>query len=475
MLGEGSHVYQYDYDALGGLREVVKDCIGSSFPAWSSTANYAAGDCVMYAGLKYRSLLDQSSSNEPDVTASAWEQQHAYTYDANGNRLTAPGITNSPVYDPQDRLLAYGACTYSYKSDGSLQTKTCPDGTTTYDYDSFDNLRHVTLSNGTNIDYVVDGQNRRVGKKVNGALVEGFLYRNQLQPTVWLNGNGMLRAIFVYGLRPNVPEYMVQGSTTYRLISDQVGSVRLVVNTSTGAIAERIDWDEFGNVLADNAPGMQPFGFAGGLRDLDTGLTKLGARDYDVVTGRWTEKDPLRFDGDFNLYLYTGNDPINFIDPIGLIVRFGDPASRRLWAVVRKAPEGARIEAYLESSPNEYVIYGNASLPGTAAAVTGNLDGETGHFRRNTNTCPSGLSVDVRVDSRKILKALDNDPDIAGPAGRLAHEMLHASLIDFKTTGAPLPTAFLYNLLLGSGQNGELDDIQHLFVEDWSVRNWGHR
>jgi hypothetical protein len=87
---------------------------------------------------------------------------------------------------------------------------------------------------GTNIDYVIDGQNRRIGKKVNGTLVEGFLYRDQLQPAVWLNDNGTVRGTFIYGLRPNVPEYMVQGSTTYRLITDQVGTVRLVVNVTTG-------------------------------------------------------------------------------------------------------------------------------------------------------------------------------------------------------------------------------------------------
>jgi RHS repeat-associated protein len=320
VLGEASHVYQYDYDAVGRLREVVKDCVGSLFPGWSSTASYLAGDCISYAGLKYRALVDQSAANQPNLSPSAWEQQHAYTYDPNGNRLSAPGITSTPVYDAQDRMLAYGACSYAYKSDGSLQTKTCPDGATSYDYDSFGNLRHVTLPNGTNIDYLIDAQNRRIGKKVNGALVEGFLYRNQLQPVVWLNGNSTVRATFVYGLRPNVPEYMIQGGSTYRLITDQVGSVRLVVNTTTGAVAERIDWDEFGNVLSDTAPGMQPFGFAGGLHDQDTRLARFGARDYDPGTGRWTAKDTLRFEGRLtNLYSYVDADPVNDADADGLL------------------------------------------------------------------------------------------------------------------------------------------------------------
>jgi RHS repeat-associated protein len=80
-----------------------------------------------------------------------------------------------------------------------------------------------------------------------------------------------------------------------------------------------MDYDEFGNVLSDTAPGFQPFGFAGGLYDQQTGLVRFGARDYDAVTGRWTAKDPIRFgSGDTNLYGYTENDPINFIDTDGL-------------------------------------------------------------------------------------------------------------------------------------------------------------
>ncbi|MGH8245024.1 MAG: RHS repeat-associated core domain-containing protein, partial [Gammaproteobacteria bacterium] len=112
---------------------------------------------------------------------------------------------------------------------------------------------------------------------------------------------------------------MVQGSTTYRILSDHLGSVRLVVNTATGAVAQRIDYDEFGNITADTNPGFQPFGFAGGLYDADTGLTRFGARDYDPVVGRWTTKDPNRFDGgDTNLYGHVIYDPVNFIDPDGL-------------------------------------------------------------------------------------------------------------------------------------------------------------
>ncbi|WP_211243539.1 RHS repeat-associated core domain-containing protein [Chitiniphilus eburneus] len=103
------------------------------------------------------------------------------------------------------------------------------------------------------------------------------------------------------------------------LDADQLGTVRLVVNSQTGEVKQEIAYDAWGNVLSDTNPGFQPFGFAGGLYDKDTGLVRFGARDYDPQIGRWTAKDPIGFNGgDSNVYGYVGNDPINKIDPFGL-------------------------------------------------------------------------------------------------------------------------------------------------------------
>ena len=241
-----------------------------------------------------------------------------YVYDSNSNRASYNG-TVTGAYDAQDRMTAYGAATYTYTPNGELLTKTVGAQTTNYSYDVLGNLRTVILPDSTQIEYVIDGQNRRVGKKINGVLMQGWLYQDQLEPVAELDGSNNVISRFVYGTRAQTPDYVVKGGATYRIITDHLGSVRLVVNAATGAVAQRLDYDEFGVVTLDTAPGFQPFGFVGGLYDAQTRLTRFGARDYEAETGRWTAKDASLFEGrSANLYAYCFNDPLNYFDPEGL-------------------------------------------------------------------------------------------------------------------------------------------------------------
>lgn len=256
---------------------------------------------------------------EVDKNSTAVE---TYTYDDDGNRLsfTGGGGPQLATYDVQDRLTTYKGNTYAYTKAGELQSRGAGAVVTTFGYDPLGNLLNVTLTDGTAIAYLVDGRKRRVGKKVNGTLVQGFLYESDLRPVAELNGAGTVVSRFVYDTtRENVPAYMIKGGQIYRIVTDANGSVRLVVNSATGSIAQRMDYDGFGQVVNDTSPGFQPFGYAGGLYDRDTKLVRFGARDYNPETGRWTVKDPIGFaGGDANLYAYVANDPVNSSDPTGL-------------------------------------------------------------------------------------------------------------------------------------------------------------
>lgn len=243
-----------------------------------------------------------------------------YVYDENGNRTSASDDTGSraATHDEQDRLLTDGRAAFTYSPEGALLTRKVGSSTTTYRYDLLGALREAELPDSRRIEYVVDGAHRRIGKKINGNLEQAYLYRNDLNIVAELDRAGAVVSRFVYGSRPHVPDFMLKAGVTYGFVTDERGSVRLLIDTTTGAVAQRIDYDVWGNVTADTNPGFQPFGFAGGLYDRDTSLVRFGARDYDPSTGRWTAKDPLGFGGGHpNLYAYVGNDPLNFVDPSG--------------------------------------------------------------------------------------------------------------------------------------------------------------
>ena len=159
---------------------------------------------------------------------------------------------------------------------------------------------------------------RRIAKKIDDVITEKYLWQDLIQLLAVYNGSDNLIMRFEYA-DGRMPVVMQKEGVTYSLAYDQIGSLRIVADT-TGNVVKRIDYDTFGNLINDTNPTFAvPFGFAGGLHDRDTGLARFGYRDYDPDIGRWTAKDPIFFaGGDADLYGYVLNDPINAIDPLGL-------------------------------------------------------------------------------------------------------------------------------------------------------------
>jgi RHS repeat-associated protein len=307
----GSEVFRMNFgrDALGRITQKVETIDGIT-----STFDYEYDAAGRLAIVK-----------KDDVEISD------YTYDVNGNRLSAvtalpQASSDTATYDDQDRLLTYGPSTFTYTDNGELLSKIEAGKSTSYAYDVLGALRSVELPDGRMIEYLVDGFGRRVGKKIDGTLVQAFIYGSQLAPVAELDGEGNIVSRFVYGTDINVPEYFVRGNATYRVVTDHLGSPRAIIDTTSGIVVQRLDYDEWGVVLADTNPGFQPFGFAGGLYDGDTKLVRFGARDYDAKSGRWTAKDPANVATWTNGYEYAASDGVNLLDPDGFA-----PKPRNFW------------------------------------------------------------------------------------------------------------------------------------------------
>ena len=221
-------------------------------------------------------------------------------------------------YTLDDQLEVYGDNTYRYDDDGYLQEKTTPRGTTLYEYGTLGELKEVVTPTKT-ITYLQNVNNQRVAKLVDGVMVEKYLWANLTTLLAVYDANDNLIQRFEYA-DSRMPVSMTDSNgTKYYLHYDQVGSLRAVSDTQLNIIKE-ITYDTFGNILSDSNPSFKvAFGFAGGLYDQDTKLTRFGYRDYDATTGKWTAKDPIGFGGgDSNLYGYVLGDPVGGFDPMGL-------------------------------------------------------------------------------------------------------------------------------------------------------------
>jgi RHS repeat-associated protein len=250
-----------------------------------------------------------------------------YTYDANGNRLTRSGET--AMYDAQDRLTSYDGATFGWSRNGHRTTRTAGGQVTEYEYDIRGGLRSVTLPT-MRVEYVLDPLGRRIGRNVGGVLERGWLWQGS-RIVAEVDAASVVTKRFGYVDDSSItPVFMTEGTQSYRILQDERGSVRFVLNTADGSVVQALEYDEFGRVLLDTNPGFQPFGYAGGLHDPATGLVRFGFRDYDPQTGQWTARDPIRFaGGQTSLYAYVRNNPINWVDPTGTGPFSGSPKNHK--------------------------------------------------------------------------------------------------------------------------------------------------
>ncbi|MBD3347555.1 MAG: hypothetical protein GF401_21070, partial [Chitinivibrionales bacterium] len=239
-----------------------------------------------------------------------------YRYDPNGTRNyemnARRGITGRTLtYSLEDHLMTAGTVTYQYDLDGFLVSKMDGADVTTYNYSSRGELLSVSLPDGATIEYRHDPLGRRIAKLMNGTVMEKYLWQGMTRLLAIYDGSDNLLMRFDYA-DGRMPVSLTKDGMIYYMSYDQVGSLKTVSDAS-GAVVKSIEYDSFGNILADTNPAFEvPFGFAGGLHDRDTGLVRFGYRDYDPDVGRWAGKDPIGFyGGDTDFYGYCFNVTIH--------------------------------------------------------------------------------------------------------------------------------------------------------------------
>jgi RHS repeat-associated protein len=273
---------------------------------------------------KTASSTDGTSNYSYDATNQLTGATHgnqadeAYQYDANGNRINSGYQTGA-----NNQLLNDGTFTYEYDGEGnrSRRVETATGKVTEYVWDYRNRLSSVLFKDSGGavtkaIDYLYDGDNQRIGKRIDGAVTERYvLDRNQI--ALVFDGQGNQTHRYLYGTQIDQVLADEASAATVWALGDNQGTIRDLIDNG-GSLVEHLTYDSFGKIISTPITDFR-YGYTGREQDSETGLDYYRARYYDSANGRFISEDPIGFDGeDSNLTRYVGNNAINYEDPLGL-------------------------------------------------------------------------------------------------------------------------------------------------------------
>lgn len=157
------------------------------------------------------------------------------------------------------------------------------------------------------------------------------------------------------------------------------------ITGATGELVERYEYDVYGEVaifdgnnnpLATSAIG-NPYLFTGRRFDPESGNYYYRARIYSPSLGRFLSMDPLGLAaGDYNLYRYVFNNPVNFVDPTG---KLGWVATGLVGGVVNLFADYLittyidQVETYPWWSARTAIVFGTGFAAGVVGAGIGHV------------------------------------------------------------------------------------------------------
>lgn len=285
--------------------------------------------------------LNQLSNMTTTLDSEVIASSH-YEHDDNGNIVQAiekrQGKNDDVIaytYDALNRLIgvnqpSLGQATYTYDLRGNRLTLDETRGMkenlkeTNYSYNALDQLDQYK-SDGKTLDFRYLPNGTRYQKQVTATDSKGSStkvtnkYVSNGSGKVIFESKGTDNSEYVRGDRVLLKK-KPDSNTLYYYLYNGHGDV-IGILYDNGTVANTYDYDEFGNMVAEQEKTYNPFKYAGEYQDAESGLYYLNARYYDPSMGRFINEDtvegqisnPLTL----NIYTYVENNPANYVDPSG--------------------------------------------------------------------------------------------------------------------------------------------------------------
>ena len=359
MTYPGNKVVNYTYDAINNLK-TVKDWNNNT-----TTYNYRPdgqlADMVYPNGVKTTYTYDNAGrptgiSTKRNNGGGTVVAEYAFTLDNLGNHTqesiveqytSYPAIPNGTVnytYNNANRIQSAGNISFGFDINGNTTSKTG----SAFAYDVLNNL--TSVSGNFNASYVYDGSGNRREATRNGVVTKYVLdilgMSNVLMET---NSSGTAQNYYIYGL--GLVSRIQPNNATHYYVYDYRGSTVAMVDATTVAnVTHKYQYDDFGNLLQMEESDYNPFRYVGkyGVMYENNELQFMRARYYDPAIGRFLSEDPI---WSTNLYPYTNNNPINFLDFNGKYATKGDVEA---WNSMMKLFKEEMTDGLLASALKKY-------------------------------------------------------------------------------------------------------------------------
>ena len=310
-LDEDSGIYQYGYDALGRLDEVVKNGIPLRIYEYDVFGNRThltdRGNTTTYTYNAMNQLITRADA----------EVEETYTYDKRGNlsQITANGqLKNQYMYGALNRLEwavneKGEAARYQYNGLGHRVGK---------EIGKFPNPLDGIPNQSGSLDPVswLENQALNSKKQIHYTINLTREYHNLLQKE-----EGNHKQTFLWDGNVVVMLDNTRDSQQYYM-QDELGSPIRLMDEERG-LKDTYGYDEFGQDIYHNQGATQPFGYTGYQKDSVAGTYFAQAREYLPNLGYFGGKDKNKYIKRFNIrtinqYVYCVSNPIKFLDPMGL-------------------------------------------------------------------------------------------------------------------------------------------------------------
>ena len=345
--------------------------------------------------------------------ANAEISDESYTYDSNGNRLTANG--DNYTTSTNNELTSDGVWSYTYDDEGNRISKTNSTNRELYTWDYRNRLTSVTQQtynaetgtweNVQIVEYTYDYNNVWI-RKINGSDKTIFIPENY-QTTVQID-NGAISHHYLW--TPNQQDKLLADVTANNVLwslTDHLGTIRDIIGNST----THLIYDAFGNLTSGTNPLL--FAYTGKAFDTSTSLQNNINRWYDATVGRWLSIDPIGFyGGDTNLYRYVSNSILTQRDMWGLY------DIEKLLCTIKKE----RKDLYAQMKREKIKIYETNGFR-RKYLIHNIKTGEKSYVYEKSNTI--GLHSSGTIILKKVINGKERSNCSA--IAILLHEMNHAS------------------------------------------------